>query len=192
MDLTLRLGCPLIRASRLMRLVDMNHDPATSSVSLETKPAQRKTATKRDYSWRDENVGILLVNAGLHFERHVLKFAQENGRPDVKSVHIALFRSMDLTGTRLTDLASRAGMSKQAMQEIVDLSAKMGLVVRKQVPEDKRAKMIVFTSEGLKVLDLFGRAVRSAEASLLDHMGAQSMNHLRRALNAYLGFLSKG
>jgi DNA-binding MarR family transcriptional regulator len=69
----------------------------------------------------------------------------------LQSAHAKVLVHMDIHGSRLTDLAERAGISKQAMGKIIDELEKLGYVSR-DTHEDGRAKVIQFTRKGLKLL----------------------------------------
>jgi DNA-binding MarR family transcriptional regulator len=72
----------------------------------------------------------------------------DEGHPDIRPGHGCVFRFVDDAGTRLTDLAERAGLTKQAVGEVVyDLEA-MDYVERVPDPADGRAKIIRLTEKG--------------------------------------------
>ena len=53
---------------------------------------------------------------------------------------MALVQNLDLYGTRLTEIAARAGMAKQSMLELVDKAERLSLVERRPDPDDQRAQ----------------------------------------------------
>jgi DNA-binding MarR family transcriptional regulator len=101
----------------------------------------RKSGT----AWRHANVGRLLNNAVRRFEARVLELMSASGHVETRIAHVSLTRNLDVEGTRLTELAQRASMSKQAMGELVDQCAELGLVERMADPKDGRARIIRFT-----------------------------------------------
>ncbi len=73
------------------------------------------------------------------FEARVLELMkQARGHDETRIAHVGLTRNLDVEGTRLTELARRASMSKQAMGELVDQCAELGLVDRVADPTDRR------------------------------------------------------
>jgi DNA-binding MarR family transcriptional regulator len=154
-----------------------------------TKPrrAARTVAPGQDFGdrWRHDNVGRLLNNAVSRFESRVLELMSRSGRPEARISHISLTRNLDLQGTRVSELARRAGMTKQAMGELVTQFAELGLVVARVDPSDRRARVVRFTPQGLQWLDAFRRAVDRAEREMRDEVGAMSMDVLRGALALY-------
>jgi DNA-binding MarR family transcriptional regulator len=136
-------------------------------------------------SWRHDNVGRLLNNAVARFESRVLALMSQSGHPQARISHISLTRNLDLDGTRVSELARRAGMTKQAMGELVSQCAALKLVVSNTDPADKRARIVQFTPEGRRWLEAFRQAVDHAEREMRDEVGSVSMDVLRGALALY-------
>ena len=136
--------------------------------------------------WRERNAGRLLSLAARRFSRDLLRFVHERGYREVTQVLLALFRNLDLAGTRLTILAARARMTKQSMRELVDRAEALGLVERGPDPADGRAKRVSFTPTGLDLLDEVRRAVALAEERLEHVVGGPFALALRRRLADYL------
>jgi DNA-binding MarR family transcriptional regulator len=72
----------------------------------------------------------------------------EAGHARIRQGHGCVFRFIAEGGSRLTDLAESAGLSKQAVGEVVDDLEKLGYVERAQDPHDGRAKVIRLTEQG--------------------------------------------
>ena len=89
---------------------------------------------------------------------------------------------VDRTGTRLTDLAQRAVMSKQAMMQVVDDLEARGLVRRVPDPTDSRAKLVRLTAKGLRQRAEARRAVASVELRARRALGDRRYEALRAAL----------
>jgi len=115
----------------------------------------------------------------------VLDLMREAGYAQTRIAHIGLTRNLDVEGTRLTELARRASMSKQAMGELVEQCEAMGLVARSRDPSDGRARIITFTALGLEWLDAFRAAVDVAEREMRGQLGAAAMDTLVQALTTY-------
>src|SRR5262249_56257343 len=90
----------------------------------------------------------------------------EAGHAETRMAHINLTRNLDLTGTRLTELARRASMSKQAMGELAEQCEALGLIARASDPSDGRARIITFTPFGLEWLEAFHAAVEAAQREM--------------------------
>lgn len=106
-------------------------------------------------------------------------------RQQVGAAHIHITRHLGLRGSRLTELAQRAGMSKQAMGDLVDQCVAWGLVQREPDPLDARARRIVFTETGLQWLAAFRDAVARAEAEFREQVGDAVATVVALGLEAY-------
>jgi DNA-binding MarR family transcriptional regulator len=140
---------------------------------------------KSGTAWRHANIGRLLNNAVRRFEARVLELMCERGHAQTRIAHVSLTRNLDVEGTRLTELARRASMSKQAMGELVDQCMELGLVDRVADPRDGRARIVRFTRAGLVWLEAFRDAVDAAEREMRAELGKAAMDTVLKALAAY-------
>src|SRR5947209_610819 len=91
-------------------------------------------------------IGSLLRVPALAFSRHLsAQLATEY--PDLRQTHMPVIIHIDHPpgGTRLTDLAERAQVSKSSMQELVDYMEQQGYLERIADPTDRRAKLVRLT-----------------------------------------------
>jgi DNA-binding MarR family transcriptional regulator len=95
-----------------------------------------------------ENIGRLLLRAQRDFDAELNARLRERGYPDVRLAHSALFAHIDSEGTRSSELAERAGMTKQGMGQLVADLEKRGYVERVEDPADRRAKLVRLTKKG--------------------------------------------
>lgn len=146
--------------------------------------------------WRLTHLGRLLGHALRRFDERVLWLMARNvevplalsnlaARNQVGAAHIHITRHLALGGSRLTDLAQSAGMSKQAMADLVDQCEAWGLVRREVDRHDKRARRVVFTESGLLWLQAFRDAVTQAEAEFRQAVGADVATVVALGLEAY-------
>ncbi len=162
----------------------MARPPATAS-ARRRGPAALGPGHSLGDGWRHDNIGRLLNNAVSRFESRVLELMADAGHPQARISHISLTRNLDVDGTRVSELARRAGMTKQAMGELVNQCAALGLVVTSVDPSDKRARIVTFTPDGLVWLQAFRQAVDRAEREMREEVGAMAMDVLRGALALY-------
>ena len=141
---------------------------------------------ERNAVWRTQNVGTALSSASAMFERAVLRTIRDGEFGWVGQVHLALFRNLDLDGTHLTELASRARMTKQSMQELVDKAEAFGVIERRPSLRDRRIKIVAFTPSGLRMLEQFRHGVAEAERHMAEAFGEDIVGELKRRLNAYV------
>ncbi|MDO9112761.1 MAG: MarR family winged helix-turn-helix transcriptional regulator [Polaromonas sp.] len=149
-------------------------------------------------NWRITHLGRLLGHALRRFDERVLVLMARNvdvplalsnlaARAQVGAAHIHITRHLAVGGSRLTDLAHSAGMSKQAMGDLVDQCEAWGLVLREPDPHDKRARTVVFTAAGLLWLQAFRDAVAQAEAEFRQAVGTDVATVVALGLEAYAG-----
>jgi DNA-binding MarR family transcriptional regulator len=72
----------------------------------------------------------------------------KSGFPELRPTHGCVFSTISRGGDRLTVLAERAGMTKQAVGEVVSELEQIGYVERVPDPSDGRAKIIQLTERG--------------------------------------------
>jgi DNA-binding MarR family transcriptional regulator len=135
--------------------------------------------------WRHDNTGRLLFDSTRRFQERALALVNRKGYPEMRIAHMAVVRHIDLTGTRIADLAVRAGVTKQSMGEMIDQLETMGFVARAADGSDKRAKIVTFTASGRKLLDVIRNAVAACERDLAARIGTRALGELRSALTNY-------
>jgi DNA-binding MarR family transcriptional regulator len=159
---------------------------------MRDNPAQTIT----DDRWRSGHLGRLMGLALRRFDERVLHLMAHDAhvplalsnlaaRAQVGAAHVHITRHLGLTGSRLTELAHQAGMSKQAMGDLVSQCEAWGLVSREPDPLDARAKRVVFTSDGLLWLTAFREAVAQAEAEFRSQVGEDVATVVALGLEAY-------
>ncbi len=94
------------------------------------------------------HIGILFQRLSRNFERRVRATLRERGHTGLQPSHQAVFVGLGHSGTRLTDLANRAQMTKQAMGQLVDDLERLGYVERVPDIRDGRAKIVRLTETG--------------------------------------------
>ncbi|NIV34572.1 MAG: MarR family transcriptional regulator [Anaerolineae bacterium] len=82
--------------------------------------------------------------------RHLLCYARDHGLS--MSQLGALFHIHRMGHSGVTDLGEHLGVSSPAASQMLDRLVEQGLILRTEDPSDRRAKQIVLTEEGLRVL----------------------------------------
>jgi DNA-binding MarR family transcriptional regulator len=157
---------------------------------------QAPSLAVRDDRWRETHLGRLLGHSMRRFDARVLSLMAHNeqvplalsnlaARDQISAAHIHITRHLSLQGSRLTDLAQAAGMSKQAMGNLVDQCEAWGLVKRTQDSRDARARVVEFTEDGLAWLAAFQVAVAQAEEEFKASVGLEIATVVALGLEAY-------
>ena len=157
--------------------------------------------TTAEEGWRLTHLGRLLGHALRRFDERVLHLMAHNidvplalsnlaARDQVGAAHIHITRHLAVGGSRLTDLAQSAGMSKQAMGDLVDQCEAWNLVTREADARDARARIVRFTPTGLLWLQAFKDAVAQAEREFRAEVGHDVATVVKIGLEAYAGGLA--
>lgn len=138
-----------------------------------------------DAAKRGSTLQLLFRCSRILNERALTTYPENSSLREVRPAHMALFPHIDLhAGTRITELATRLGITKQAVGQLVDDLEVLGVVRRERDRDDQRAKRVVFTSDGkLSMLDGLAH-LKSIEKQLSRRVGAPVMKSLREALVA--------
>ena len=132
----------------------------------------------------------LLMAARAHTAAVVARLAQR-GYADFPFASASLLWLLDEGGTRSTVLAQRAGVSKQAMSQLVRLMERQGYL--EQVPDsnDTRAKVIRMTRRG-KAVKIACVAVREELNKKVARMvGAAEARGMESYLDAMTGLFAQ-
>ena len=114
--------------------------------------AQRKTCQRDLERFRRTNIGQPLTEIAKDFQRRALAGFAERGHTGLQPAHTAVVVNLSLEGTRLTELAWRASMTKQGMGQLVDEVERLGYVERVPDPTDSRAKLVRFSASGHRLM----------------------------------------
>jgi DNA-binding MarR family transcriptional regulator len=131
----------------------------------------------------DSDLLRLLLDGHRALSTELVSWMDERGYPDAKAGHAAVFMNIDRrSGTRLTDLARRAGITKQGMMLVVDDLEQRGYVRRVPDAEDARAKVVRLTARGRRYVAEARRAMAALEARLRRELGERRFEALRDGL----------
>lgn len=127
-------------------------------------------------------VGLLLFLPYRAMETRVLAALAEAGFDDVTLAQARVFQRIGPEGTRLTDLAEQAQVTKQTAGFLVDQLERAGYVRRVPDPADGRARLVRITPRGSAVQAAAAEVVAEVEAEWERHLGPRRMNALRETL----------
>lgn len=156
----------------------------------------RPLTTQAFGPWRTPHLGHWLHLAQQRFDARVmalmtthpgvpLGLANLAGRGQVGAAHMHITRHLTADGLRLTELARRAGMTKQAMGTLVTQCEAWGMVTREHDPRDGRARQVRFTAVGLAWVRAFDDATAQAEEELRQAVGTEVATVIAIGLEAY-------
>jgi DNA-binding MarR family transcriptional regulator len=91
--------------------------------------------------------------------------------------HQAVFENLDPGGTRLTELAARAGITRQSMSELVSVLEQRGYLERRPDPSDGRARIVRLTPTGRKMARRAIKEMAAIEAEWRKRLTRQGLLH---------------
>jgi DNA-binding MarR family transcriptional regulator len=159
--------------------------------ALESSPRNADAIDASLATFDRHNFGVLLQRLSRDFERRARSTLRARGHTRLQPSHQVVFASLGRSGTRLTDLAHGASMTKQAMGQIVDDLERLGYVERTPDPDDGRAKIVRFTPAGLDfvcdaaevVAEIWRDYARLLDSGELDQLQSTLRKLLRGALD---------
>ncbi|MEC4614654.1 MarR family winged helix-turn-helix transcriptional regulator [Tsukamurella tyrosinosolvens] len=115
-------------------------------------------------------------------ENRAMDAARNAGYTDITLAQARIGQRIGPDGTRLTDLAEQAQVTKQTAGFLVDQLERAGYVERVPDPADGRARLIRLSARGAGVADVANAEVAHVEREWEDHLGAAAYRDLRAAL----------
>ena len=128
------------------------------------------------------NTGLLLYIPYRWLENRVIAALADAGYTDITTAQMKIVQRIGPEGTRLTELAEQAQVTKQTAGFLVDQLEKGGWVERVPDPSDRRARLVRIAARGREAMPVAAAAVAEAEAMWEAHLGTQRMSQLRGIL----------
>ena len=136
-------------------------------------------------------IGALLQVPVEVIRRRVAAAVMAAGFPNYRPAHAAVFMWLSAQGDRISDLAARVGVSKQAMGETLQYLERHGYVERVPHPSDGRATLVRRTDRGWAVNQTARRVVEEVQAEWEDLLGEVEFAELLRLLRRLIGRLGE-
>lgn len=141
-----------------------------------------KKNLKRLQTQRPKGLSRLLLLARRNFVLEIGALIEKSGFPPMPDSCVMLLPYIDLQGTRSTEIADRAGMSKQAVTQVIGLMERLKLVEKRPDPDDARATLVSFTDFGTAYLMHMHTIIDRVEENLRNKIGNEQMAALRLLL----------
>ncbi len=132
------------------------------------------------------HIGRLLLRAQRCFSVSAMEKLRKLGHTGLSLAHTNLLAHLDLDGTRITTLAERAAVTKQAIGQLVlDLEQK-GYIGRAVDPTDRRATIVTFTVAGWQFLLDATQIKHEIETEYTAILGEEGIQNLRALLTTLI------
>jgi DNA-binding MarR family transcriptional regulator len=129
----------------------------------------------------DLHPGLLMFIASRHLEMRVFAALRAAGF-ELTAAQGRLLANIDEDGTRLTDLAERAQITKQSAGFLVDQAERLGYVERAADPTDARARLVRIAPRGRAAQREARKEERRVRREWEQHLGPERMAALQDAL----------
>ena len=128
------------------------------------------------------NLGLLCYIAYRSMETRVFEALAAAGFADMTTAQGRVFARIGPNGTRVTELAEQAQITKQTAGFLVDQLERAGYVRRVPDATDARARLVQIAPRGQAAVAIARTVEAEVEAEWTRHLGKQGASQLRRAL----------
>ena len=130
----------------------------------------------------DMLIGALLRVPGQVIQRRIIKELNDAGFKELAVPHMAVLQFPGPDGVRPGKLAERAGMSKQAMNQLLRSLENDGYIVRSNAPDEGRARVVRLTKRGQGAYAKIHEILRVIEREWSAELGAKHFSELKALL----------
>jgi len=145
------------------------------SIPLSPKSSQLKT--------RDMLIGALLRVPAHAIHRRIIRELNTAGFDELRLPHIAVLQFPGPDGVSPGTLAERAGMSKQAMNQLLRSLEALGYIVRSDAPDEGRMRIVRFTKRGRAAYAKIHDILRDIEREWSAELGSTDFAQLKELLS---------
>ncbi len=111
-----------------------------------------KSETDLYKQFNQTNIVRILRLVTRYMNNEISERLLKKGHEGLSVRHLSVFENLDFEGTNIVNLASRAGMTKQAMSKLVKEVTHLGYVSAKTDQKDSRVVTVLFTEKGIDFL----------------------------------------
>jgi DNA-binding MarR family transcriptional regulator len=127
-------------------------------------------------------IGALLRVPAQAIHRRIIHELNAAGFEELRVPHMAVLQFPGPDGVRPGSLAERAGMSKQAMNQLLRSLEGLGYIVRSDAPDEGRAQIIRLTKRGRAADSKINEILREIEREWAAELGPNRFVQLKELL----------
>jgi DNA-binding MarR family transcriptional regulator len=132
---------------------------------------------------KDMLIGALLRVPAHAIHRRIIKELNAAGFDELRLPHIAVLQFPGPDGVSPSTLAERAGMSKQAMNQLLRSLEGLGYIVRADSPDEGRMRIIRFTKRGRAAYSKIHDILCDIERKWNAELGSRDFAQLKELLS---------
>jgi len=130
----------------------------------------------------DMLIGALLRVPAQAIHRRIIHELNTVGFEELRVPHMAVLQFPGPDGVRPGTLAERAGISKQAMNQLLRSLEHLGYIVRSDAPDEGRARIIRLTKRGRAAYSKIHQILREIEREWSAELGFKRFGQLKELL----------
>ena len=146
---------------------------------MSTPSAPKKTPVKT----KDMLIGALLRVPAQAIHRRIVRELNAAGFDELRLPHIAVLQFPGPDGVRPGTLAERAGISKQAMNQLLRSLEDLGYIVRSGAADEGRTRIVRFTKRGRAAYSKIHDILRDIEREWSLELGSGRFAQLKELLS---------
>ena len=127
-------------------------------------------------------IGALLRVPAQAIHRRIIKELNAAGFEELRVPHMAVLQFPGPDGVRPGMLADRAGMSKQAMNQLLRSLDALGYITRSDTPDEGRARIVRLTRRGRAAYAKIHEVLRRIEHEWSAELGPKHFTQLKELL----------
>ncbi len=129
-----------------------------------------------------KSIQVLLRDAHMSVDLAVRSELAQNGFPDLAPWHFSVLRNLGEEGSRPSELATRAGVTRQAITKVVDELERLDMVRRAPDPNDGRGVIVRYTDRGRAGLKIARKRMLALEHEYASRVGTDRWAQVRASL----------
>jgi len=132
--------------------------------------------------YRNSKLYRSLTRTLREYNRMLVTGLHARGFEDFSPAFPSLLSNLDMNGTRIGVLATRAGVSRQAAGQLLREIERCGYVERRGAPDDARATVVHFTPRGRRLFAAVIELVEDIEGTFADLLDRGEYDRVRVGL----------
>jgi DNA-binding MarR family transcriptional regulator len=124
----------------------------------------------------------LVDRANRALQADMVRKGHQDGHLELKPAHNSVFATLAEEGSRAADMATRAGITRQSMGEVIRDLVALDILEMREDPEDRRAKLVTYSQHGRRVAKDGVEHLIELEERFVEEFGEQEYNTARDVL----------